>query len=148
MSETKQSFTAPVAASAKHCMDVVADFAAYPSWSSVITATTVREHDADGRPRVVEFELDMTVKTIRYVLEYRWSLPALVEWSLVEGDLAGVEGSYRFEPDGEGTLATCAQAVDLGFWLPGPIRRIAEQKALADSVRELKAEVERRVAAR
>lgn len=31
-----------------------------------------------------------------------------------------------------------------GFWLPGPIRRMAESSALQQSVNDFKAEVERR----
>ena len=144
MAETRQSFTTEIDASPEECFAAILDFAAYPSWSSVITQTSVRETDADGVPRIVEFELDMTIKTIRYVLEYTASPPQRLDWTLVEGDVAGVEGSYLFEPAGKKTRTTCEQAVDLGFWLPGPIRRIAEQKALKDSVLEFKAEVERR----
>ena len=144
MAETRQSFTTEIDALPEECFDTILDFAAYPSWSSVITATSVRETDANGIPRIVEFELDMTIKTIRYVLEYTASPPDRLDWKLLEGDVTGVEGSYRFELVGTKTRTTCEQAVDLGFWIPGPIRRIAEQKALKDSVLEFKAEVERR----
>ena len=144
MAETRQSFTTEIEASPEECYAVLLDFAAYPAWSSVISAASVRETDADGIPRIVEFDLDMTIKTIHYVLDYTGTPPALLEWKLVEGDVAGVEGCYRLERAGAKTRATCEQAVDLGFWVPGPIRRIAEQKALKDSVLELKAEVERR----
>ena len=144
MAETRQSFTTDIEASPEECFETILDFAAYPNWSSVITAASVREVDDDGAPRIVEFELDMTIKTIRYVLEYTASPPERLDWKLVEGDVAGVEGSYLFEAADEKTRTTCEQAVDLGFWVPGPIRRIAEQKALKDSVLEFKAEVERR----
>lgn len=148
MAETRQRFTAEIEASPEACFAAILDFAAYPSWSSVISSSSVREFGADGTPRVVEFELDMTIKTVRYVLEYRAEPPTVLEWTLVEGDVASVDGRYTFEPKGNVTVATCEQAVDLGFWVPGPIRRIAEQKALKDSVLEFKAEVERREKAR
>lgn len=144
MAETRQSFTTEIDAAPEDCFATILDFGAYPSWSSVITRTSILEYDADGIARVVEFELDMTIKTIRYVLEYTASPPGRLDWKLVEGDVAGVEGCYRFEPAGGKTRTTCEQFVDLGFWVPGPIRRIAEQKALKDSVLEFKAEVERR----
>jgi hypothetical protein len=34
--------------------------------------------------------------------------------------------------------------VDVGFWIPGPLRRIFERQALRESVLEFKAEAERR----
>ena len=45
---------------------------------------------------------------------------------------------------GDGTEATCSQSVDVGFWIPGPIRRMAEAKALRDSVEEFRKAVETR----
>ena len=55
-----------------------------------------------------------------------------------------VEGSYEFAEAGSRTKATCTQAIDIGFWVPGPIRRPFEQKALRDSVEEFKVAVESR----
>ena len=65
-------------------------------------------------------------------------------WHLVEGDVKAVQGSYRFEPAGARTKATCTQEVDVGFWIPGPIRRTFERKALQDSVEEFRRAVETR----
>ena len=94
--------------------------------------------------RRVEFILDMTIKTIRYVLEYTWNAPTGATWRLIEGDVKDVDGSYRFEETPAGVKATCTQAVDLGFWVPGFIRSLAEAKALRDSVEEFKHAVETR----
>lgn len=145
MGETRQRFTTEIEAPPEECFDAIADFARYPDWSSVITHTRVLETHPDGLARRVEFELDMTIRTVRYVLDYEWERPHRLTWKLVEGDVDDVEGAYEFEPLGKDhTRTTCEQAVSLGFWLPGPIRRVAEQKALRDSVLEFKAEVERR----
>ena len=80
MAETRQSFSTEIDASPEECFETILDFAAYPNWSSVITAASVRETHDDGTPRIVEFELDMTVKTIRYVLEYTASPPEWLDW--------------------------------------------------------------------
>jgi hypothetical protein len=104
----------------------------------------VVDRHPDGLARRVAFALDMTVKTLRYVLEYTFDPPHGATWRMVEGDVKSVEGSYRFEPAGERTKATCTQAIDIGFWVPGPIRRPIEQKALRDSVEEFKKAVEAR----
>jgi len=55
-----------------------------------------------------------------------------------------LEGIYRFRKLGpSGTEATCRQEVKLGFWLPGPLRRLAERTALEQSVAEFKDHAER-----
>ena len=71
--------------------------------------------------------------------------PRRLQWSLVEGDVKAVVGSYLFEDAGAGrTRITCTQAVDVGFWIPGFLRRVFEQHALKESVEELKTAVEAR----
>jgi hypothetical protein len=84
----------------------------------------------------------MTIKTIRYVLEYSYDPPNGADWHLVEGDLNGVEGSYRFEEGPGGWRTTCSQAFDLGFWVRGFIRSSFEQRALQESVEEFRRAVE------
>jgi ribosome-associated toxin RatA of RatAB toxin-antitoxin module len=144
MAETRQSFSAEIDATPEQCFRAITDFPAYPEWSSVISKTTVLDAYPDGLPRRIEFELDMKIRTVRYVLDYTYQRPHRLDWKLVEGDVEDVAGTYTFERVGKKTRTTCEQAVSLGFWIPGPIRRIAEQKALKDSVLEFKAEVEKR----
>jgi len=144
VSEYSQSYTTTVAGSVEDCFAVLIDFPAYPHWSSPITECRVLERYPDGLARKVAFALDMTLKTVRYVLEYTYDPPRGARWRLVEGDLRGVDGSYAFDPADDGTEATCSQSVDLGFWIPGPIRRMAEAKALRDSVEEFRKAVEAR----
>ena len=145
MAYTEQSFTTEIAAEVDDCVGVLLDFDQYPQWSSPILSARVLSRDATGRGRDVEFELDMKLRTVRYVLTYSYDLPARASWELLEGDVSSVDGAYEFELVGPGrTRASCHQSVDLGFWVPGPLRRIFEQKALRDSVLEFKAEAERR----
>jgi len=147
VSDVSQTYATDVAASPQHCFDVLVDFADYPRWSSPITECEVIERWPDGLPKRVAFALDMTIRTIRYVLEYHWTPPEGGTWRMVSGDLAGVEGEYRFTPLPDGrTRATCSQAIDLGFWLPGFLRSTAEKKALRDSVEEFRAAAEARAA--
>ena len=144
VAEVRQSYSTTVAATIDQCFAVLTDFERYPEWSSVIKKCRVLERHPDGLGKRVEFILDMTIKTIRYVLEYQWTPPTGGTWCLVEGDVKDVDGSYRFEETATGVTATCAQAVDLGFWVPGFIRSLAEAKALRDSVEEFKRAVETR----
>lgn len=145
MAEADQSFSIEVDAGIDDCVEVLLDFARYPQWSGPITSCRVVEPDAQGRGRRVEFVLDMKIRNVRYVLEYSYDLPARATWSLVEGDVSSIRGVYEFEPMGPArTRATCQQAVDVGFWIPGPFKRVFERQALRESVMDFKREVERR----
>ena len=145
MADFAQSYSALVNGSLEDCFAVLTDFSAYPDWSGPVTECRVVDRHPDGLARRVAFALDMTLKTLRYVLEYTYEPPHTARWHLVEsGDVKNVEGSYRFEKAGSQVRATCSQSIDLGFWVPGPIRRPLEQKALRDSVEEFKRAVEQR----
>ena len=144
MAEVRQSYSTTVAGTIDQCFAVLTDFASYPQWSSPIKKCRVLDRHPDGHAKRVEFVLDMTIKTIRYVLEYSWEPPTGASWHLVEGDVKDVQGTYRFDETAAGVTATCSQAVDLGFWVPGFIRSLAEAKALRDSVEEFKHAVETR----
>jgi uncharacterized membrane protein len=144
VSDFSQSYATRVAASLEDCFAVLTDFDDYPRWASPITECRVLERWPDGLPKRVAFALDMTIKTVRYVLEYTWDPPHGGKWHLVEGDLASVQGAYTFDPAEDGVTATCTQAIDLGFWVPGFLRSAAEKKALRDSVEEFRAAVEAR----
>jgi hypothetical protein len=145
VSEYSQTYSTTVAGSVDDCFAVLIDFPDYVRWSSPITACRVLERHPDGLPKRVEFSLDMTLKTIRYVLDYEYDRPNGATWHLVDGDVKDVEGAYRFTPTSDGTTtATCTQAIDLGFWVPGFIRSTFEKKALHDSVEEFRRAVEQR----
>ena len=147
MSEYRQTYSTTVAAPVAECFAVLTAFEDYPRWSSPITSCRVLERGPDGLPKRVEFMLDMTVKTIRYVLDYEYDPPGEARWSFVEGDVTDIQGAYRFEERGGKTVATCTQSIDLGFWVPGFIRSTFEKKALRDSVEEFKRAVEQRTGA-
>jgi len=146
--DAAQEVTVEIAATPAECFAAVLDFERYPEWSSAVASARVRERAKDGGGRVVEFTIDMRIRTVRYVLEYAAKPPTELTWHSVEGDIESIEGRYRFRKLGPGlTEATCRQEIQLGFWLPGPLRKLAERTALQQSVSEFKTEVERRLAA-
>jgi len=149
MADVQQSFSSAIEAPCDLCYAAIADFEAYPSWSSPITKIGVLDRYDDGFARTVEFFLDMKLRMVRYVLRYTLQPPHHLSWTFVEGDVDDIVGSYVFEPlDGNRTKATCSQAVTLSFWVPGMIRRALESTALRQSVLEFKVEAERRAAGR
>jgi len=143
----EQEFSAEIAASQLNCFETIVDFESYPQWATSIRGVRILETDRSGIGRVVEFRLDARIKTLRYVLEYAHRKPRELTWRSIGGDVKAIEGSYRFRKLApRRTAVTCRQAIDLGFWLPGPLRSIVERSALRDSVLEFKTEVERRCA--
>jgi ribosome-associated toxin RatA of RatAB toxin-antitoxin module len=138
-----QVFSAEVEATVQQCFATVTQFERYPDWFSAIEHAAVLERHADGVGKIVEFRINMKLKSIRYVLEYAHEKPARLTWKSVDGDVEAIEGSYVFEKLGPKlSRATCRQAISLGFWVPGPIRKIMEQQALKQSVLEFKAAAE------
>lgn len=139
----KQSHTEVVEAPIDVCFDTVVDFVRYPEWFGPISTAVVVKADPSKGLWTVKYGLDMVIKTVRYTLSYRGKRPGELSWTLVDGDVRAVEGTYEFVELEPGlTEATCRQAVDIGFWIPGPIRRTFEKTAVADSVREFKAAAE------
>ena len=139
-----QEFSVEIDATPIECFNAIMEFEQYPRWSSAVQQATVLERDTRGMGRIVEFFIDMKFKRLRYVLDYSYKKPSTLTWRSVDGDIQAVEGSYTFEKAGDGrTLATCRQAITIGFWVPGPIRTLLERTALQQSVMEFKTEVER-----
>lgn len=140
-----QEFSVEIDATPAECFAAIMEFDAYPRWSSAIQTATVLEEDGRGMGKIVEFIIDMKFKRLRYVLDYAYKKPSSLTWHSVDGDVESVQGSYTFEKAKDGrTLATCKQAITIGFWVPGPIRTLLERTALQQSVIEFKTEVERR----
>lgn len=146
--DAAQEVTVEIAATPDECFATILDFERYPEWSSAVASARIVARGKEGIGRVVEFIIDMKIRTVRYVLEYSYKKPTALDWHSVEGDVESIEGRYRFRKLGPSlTEATCRQEIQLGFWMPGPLRRLAERTALKQSVTEFKAEVERRLAA-
>lgn len=138
----RQSHTEIVSAPVDVCFDTIVDFERYPEWFEAITAATVDEHDPDKLIWVVSYVIKI-VKDIRYTVRYECTRPTDLTWRRTAGDIKDIEGFYRFEDLGDGrTRATCQQGIDVGFWVPGAIRKRVEKTALVQTVREFKAAAE------
>lgn len=76
--------------------DLVVDYPRYPEFVPGIHGCRVKA--ATGAGRDVEYELDVGVKKIRYVLRHVEERPRRVSWSLVTGDWMKVSsGSWELE---------------------------------------------------
>ncbi len=148
MADAEQTYETIIDADRKTCAEVLLDFESYPTWSGPIVEAEILTRDDAGRGLRVAFGLDMKIRTIRDTHEYRYCVPEANQRSLVGGDVSNVEGSYVLDAlSDEQTRAICHQSIELGFWVPGPLRRMAERQALRESVLEFATEAVRRAAA-
>ncbi|HEX5614638.1 MAG TPA: SRPBCC family protein [Acidimicrobiia bacterium] len=133
-----------VEAPADRCFDVAIDFASYPEWARDVKSAEVLDYDDEGRGTRVEYRAAALGKSIRYVLAYDYSeAPLAFSWQLEEGDmLRRLDGSYRFEPDGDSTRVHYQLAVDLAMPMPGLVKRRAAGLIMGSALKELKKQVE------
>jgi ribosome-associated toxin RatA of RatAB toxin-antitoxin module len=83
--------------------DVVTDYARYPEFVPGMKACRVKP---GGAEKHIEYELDVGVRRIRYMLRHVEERPTRVAWSLVSGDMMKVSnGSWELTPEGERTRA-------------------------------------------
>jgi coenzyme Q-binding protein COQ10 len=92
--------------------DIVVDYERYPEFVPGIRACRVV---AQGGEKHVEYELDVAVKRIRYVLRMQERRPTHVSWSLVSGDMMKVSnGSWELAAlDGDRTRAVYAVEIQI-----------------------------------
>ena len=134
-------------APAGEIMDVIADFAAYPSWATGMKTADVVSTSADGRAEQVHFVLDATPIRDEYDLGYVWDGDRTVSWSLVEPGsmLKSMDGAYTLEPAGDAqTRVTYQLAVDVSIPLLGMLKRKAEKVIIDTALKGLKKQVESR----
>jgi uncharacterized membrane protein len=133
-----------VDAPASRCFDVAVDFESYPEWVRDVKEAKILETDDEGRGTKVEFRAAALGKSIRYVLEYDYAAsPEAFSWRFVEGEmLRRLDGTYRFEPDGDSTRVHYDLAVELAVPLPGLLKRRAAGLIMGSALKELKKQVE------
>jgi ribosome-associated toxin RatA of RatAB toxin-antitoxin module len=92
-----------IACAAEKLFDVLIDYPRYPEFVPGIKACRVLPGKAE---RLIEYELDLGLKRIRYVLRHVEQRPTSLTWSLASGDALKVSnGSWRLTPEGIATRA-------------------------------------------
>lgn len=132
-----------IRASALEIFEVATDLDSYPDWNEDIKRVEVKQRDDENRPVEVWMEVDVKLKLVGYTIEYDYSAaPGFFSWSLVEGDVKELEGSYRFDEFDDVTEVSYEMRVDPGFPIPGFLRRQAERRVVRGALEDLKQRVE------
>ena len=134
-----------VKATTDEIFEVATDFAAYPEWNENIKETEVKETDEEGRATQVWFKVDAKLKVVSYTLEYDYSdAPDSFSWSLVDGDVKSLSGSYAFDEFDDVTEVNYETEIDPGFPVPGFLKKKAEKTIARGALEDLKKRVESR----
>lgn len=137
-----------IAALPEDCFAAACDYETFPDWQDAVIAADILERDAAGRGSLVEFEVDVRLRRVRYRLRYHHDHPRRIWWEFIEGDgVAHIEGEYRFEPRDAATVVTYSLGIDPGVPIPGLLARRANATVMKRSLEDLRDEVERRAGA-
>ena len=150
MADLEGTRSVEISAPLERCFAIAADLDHVPEWHGAMTAVDVLDRDADGRATLVESEMDASVTRVRMRLRFSYEEPGAIRWTRESGDLRSLEGSWRFEPGGDGlTLATYALEIGVGRRLAivvrtirGPVRDRVEALLADRPVEGLKARAE------
>ena len=126
---------------------VIEDVMSAPDWQGGLDAMTALEHDADGRPTLVETENDIKVRRIKAHVRFSYDGPKRVSWTQEKGDMKSVEGAWELEDLGGGrTHATYTLDADpgrvLGLVIRGPVEAATRAMFVNGRPGELKRRVE------
>lgn len=128
-----------VPASAEELFGLATDFETYPDWNPNIKETRVEEVDADGRPSKVWFKVDAKIRQLSYTLAYDYSeAPTSFSWTLVDGDVKELEGSYTFDEFDDVTEVRYELKIEPGFPVPGFLKKQAERQIVRGALEDLK----------
>jgi hypothetical protein len=135
--------TITIAAPRQLVMTVIADFAAYPTWASMHSVEIIGELGADGRARLVRFDVNAGIFREQVLLRYEWNGDELVRWQLAAPGsiVSAMSGSYLLAEADDGTQVTFELAISARFPLPAMLRRHAEQTVIDTALKGLQSRV-------
>jgi polyketide cyclase/dehydrase/lipid transport protein len=127
---------------------VVEDVLSAPEWQSGLVAMEALDHDAEGRPTLVEVENDIKVRHVKSEVRFSYDGPRRLAWTQEKGDLKSVVGSWELaDLDGARTEATYNLEGDpgrvIGMLIRGPVEGAIRGMLVNGRPGELKARVER-----
>src|SRR5664279_1605448 len=124
-------------------LDVIADLAQYPLWSSVHKRATIESRYPGGRPKRAVMAVAAVGLTDEQVLDYTWKGHG-VSWTLVKsGQQKDQRGSYAIRRGAGGVSHVRYDLrIDPAFPLPDIIVRQVMKKAVRAATEGLKGRVE------
>lgn len=142
MADDSTGLTDVVAAPVDKIVEALTDFESFPEWQGAVMECEVLERDDEGRGSLVRMKVDAKVRKVEYVVRYTYDLPTSLSWEQVSGDLKENTGRYTFAPRDDGSTDVTVDIVaEVGFFVPGPMKKLIREQSLKNSLRELKKRV-------
>jgi uncharacterized membrane protein len=142
MGDDSTGLTEVVAAPVDKIVDALTSFETFPEWQGAVLECEVLERDDEGRGSLVRMKVDAKVRKVEYVVRYSYDLPNALSWEQVSGDLKENTGKYTFAPRDDGSTDVTVDIVaEVGFFVPGPMKKLIREQSLKNSIRELKKRV-------
>jgi len=142
VSHDSSGLTDVVAAPPDTVIEALTSFETFPEWQGAVLECEVQERNEDGRGSLVRMKVDAKVRKVEYVVRYRYELPNSLSWEQVSGDLKENTGRYTFAPRDDGSTDVTVDIVaEVGFFVPGPMKKLIREQSLKNSLRELKKRV-------
>jgi uncharacterized membrane protein len=131
-----------IAAPPDKIIDALTDFDSFPEWQGAVLECEVLERDDEGRGSLIRMKVDAKVRKVDYVVSYTYDLPHGFKWEQVSGDLKENTGKYTFTARDDGSTDVTVDIVaEVGFFVPGPMKKLIREQSLKNSLRELKKRV-------
>ena len=135
------SSTADVDAPIERCWALVEDVEIAPEWQNGLVRMDVLERDAEGRPVLCDAVSDAKLRKVHTRVRFEYAGPTRLSWTMIEGELHSLEGSWELEDLGAGrTRVTYSLAVDPGQvskLVRGPIEKAARAILVSGRAKEL-----------
>ncbi len=132
-----------IGASPQACFDALIDYERLPEWQRAVREVRVLERDDEGRGSVVEYVVDVRVRTVRYTLRQIYDEPRRVGSEYLGGDFRDFAGEWRFEDAGPGrTHAELDLRIDPGRFVPRVLRAAISDAVMRRALSDLKVHVE------
>jgi uncharacterized protein YndB with AHSA1/START domain len=151
MADLEGSSSIEIDAAVERCFEIISDVERAPSWQGAMRTAHALEHDARGRPILVETQIDAVVARVTVWLRFDYLEPTGMSWTRERGDLKSLSGAWQLEDRGGGrTRATYSLEIGLNRTLGllrkgvrGPAEAKVRQLLTNRPVEGLKREAER-----
>jgi ribosome-associated toxin RatA of RatAB toxin-antitoxin module len=127
----------------ERCYAALIDAEQLPRWQRALREARVLERDGEGRPAVLEYEVDARVRTVRYRIRQSYFPPDRIASAYLGGDFRDFGGEWRFLARDDGTTRVELDlTIDPGRFVPGPVRSLIADAVMRRSLADLKTHLE------
>src|SRR5947209_15319043 len=97
MADLEGSSTIDIEAPIDRCFEIIADVERAPEWQGSMKTARAIERHADGRPSLVEAQIDALVASVKLLLRFDYFAPTGMSWTRERGDLKSLAGAWQLE---------------------------------------------------